>query len=275
MDKDAIVIRPLSDMKEFRACHKVQAISWGLKDMEEVVPDHLLFTTQKNGGLVMGAFMGKELIGFSYGIIGLTLQNQVTFCSHLLAVLPEHRGLSIGYRLKLAQREEIMKKGISTITWTFDPLETANAKLNITKLGGIARTYYINHYGDLNGINKGLPSDRLLIEWHLATDRVKSIIKGKDIQYPQEAFKALELIPSREGPEPLIKSFQEKEAILLEIPTKIQKIKSDNSTLALKWRIALRNALCHYFNEGYYINCVCNIDDKSATYVLFKGGDPS
>ncbi|KUO52923.1 MAG: hypothetical protein APF76_02030 [Desulfitibacter sp. BRH_c19] len=269
---DAIIIRPLTEMKEFRDCHQLQAIAWNLKDMEEVVPDHQLLTAQKNGGLVLGAYLDQEMIGFSYGFVGLNLQKQVIFCSHLLAVLPQYRGLSIGYSLKLAQREEILKKGISIITWTFDPLETANAKLNLKKLGGVANTYYINHYGSLDGINKDLPSDRLVIEWHINSERVRSIIQGNDIEMPREIYKPLELLPAEDGTEPLMKEFEEKETILLEVPTQIQKIKKDNSSLALRWRFALREAMCNYFAKGYYVDNLLNMSDDSVSYVLKKGG---
>ncbi len=270
MDRNTVTIRPLTEMEELRSCHGIQAISWNLKDMEEVVPDHQLFTAQKNGGLVLGAFLDQEIIGFSYGFVGLNQQKKVIFCSHLLAVLPQYRGLSIGYKLKLVQREEVLKKGISTITWTFDPLETANAKLNISKLGGIASTYYINHYGDLEGINKGVPSDRLLIEWHLNSKRVRTIIEGNSNEIPKMAYKPLELQPVENGAEPLMTEFKEEEAILLEIPKQFQRIKQDDSALALRWRLALREALCHYFARGYYIDNLYNMTDDSVSYVLKK-----
>lgn len=272
MDENAVVIRPLKSMEEFRFCHTVQAKTWGLKDMEEVIPDHQLLTAHKNGGLVLGAFHKEEMVGFSYGFIGLNQQNKIIFCSHILAVLPEYRGMGIGYKMKLAQREGVLAKGIDIINWTFDPLETANAKLNFTKLGGVSNTYYLNHYGKmLDELNKGLPSDRLLVEWHINTKRVKDIIGGKAIGTPTEAFKALELILSASGPEPLIREFKEEKTVFIDIPVGFQKLKKENKDLALKWRLSLRDALCHYFKKGYYISCLHNITDKKATYVLIKG----
>lgn len=276
MDENAITICSLREMKEFRACHTVQAKTWGLKDMEEVVPDHQLFTAHKNGGLVLGTYHDGELVGFSYGFVGLNHQNKLIFCSHILAVLPDYRGMGLGYKMKLAQRKGVLTRGIDEINWTFDPLEAANAKLNFTKLGGISNTYYINHYGEmLDELNKGLPSDRLLVEWHINTNRVEDIIGGKDIEIPVEGFKALELAPGAKGPEPLIREFKEEKAVLLDIPVGFQKLKKDNRDLALKWRLALRDALCHYFDRGYYINCLHNITDKKATYVLTRGGELS
>ena len=276
MDEGAIIIRPLTEMKEFRICHTIQAKTWGFKDMVEVIPDHQLLTAHKNGGQVLGAFHDGEMVGFSYGFVGLNHQNQVIFCSHMLAVLPNYRGIGLGYKMKLAQREGVLAKGIDIISWTFDPLEVINAKLNFTKLGGISNTYYINHYGEmLDELNKGLPSDRLLVEWHINTDRVRDAIAGKDIEPSGGTFKVLELVSGAEGSEPLVREYKEEKVVLLDIPVGFQKLKKDNRNCALKWRLALRDTLSHYFATGYYISCLDNITDKKATYVLVKGGQLS
>ena len=66
----------------------------------------------------------------------------------MLAVLPDYRGQGIGYQLKLAQREKALS-GIKTMTRTYDPTEAANAYLNIHRLGGVVRHYYVNHYGEM------------------------------------------------------------------------------------------------------------------------------
>jgi predicted GNAT superfamily acetyltransferase len=39
--------------------------------------------------------------------------------------------------------------------------------LNIGHLGARASTYYADYYGEMKGINAGVPSDRLLVEWRL------------------------------------------------------------------------------------------------------------
>ena len=52
--------------------------------------------------------------------------------------------------------------------WTFDPLEIKNAYLNIHKLGAIVRSYRVNFYGvSSSRLQGGLPTDRLVAEWHL------------------------------------------------------------------------------------------------------------
>jgi len=58
--------------------------------------------------------------------------------------------------------------------WTFDPLEIKNAHLNIVRLGAIARRYIHNFYGpSTSPLQGGLPTDRLVAEWWLRSDRVR------------------------------------------------------------------------------------------------------
>ena len=100
--------------------------------------------------------------------------------SHMAAVLPEFRDLGIGRRLKLAQREDALARGIPLIEWTFDPLQTKNAYFNICRLGAIARRYLTDVYGSTSSpLHAGLPTDRLVAEWHLDSPRVVDILGGK------------------------------------------------------------------------------------------------
>ena len=99
----------------------------------------------------------------------------------MAAVLPEFRDLGIGRRLKLAQREDALARGISLIEWTFDPLQTKNAYFNICRLGAIARRYLTDVYGSTSSpLHAGLPTDRLVAEWHLESERVVDILAGKE-----------------------------------------------------------------------------------------------
>jgi predicted GNAT superfamily acetyltransferase len=94
--------------------------------------------------------------------------------SHMLAVLPEYRNAGLGQRLKLAQRDDALARGIDRMEWTFDPLEIKNAHLNIARLGAIARRYMPDFYGpSTSPLQGGLPTDRLVAEWWLRSERVR------------------------------------------------------------------------------------------------------
>src|SRR5205823_6193082 len=85
----------------------------------------------------------------------------------------------IGRSLKLAQRERALARGIKVIEWTFDPLQIRNAHFNIARLGALARRYLPDFYGRSSSIlHGGLPTDRLLAEWRLDSNRVEAATQG-------------------------------------------------------------------------------------------------
>src|SRR5919201_1979729 len=98
----------------------------------------------------------------------------------MLAVRESYRNYGLGRRMKLAQREEALERGFKLMEWTFDPLEIKNAYLNIEKLGAITRRYSINQYGNSSSpLQGGLPTDRLIAEWWLKSERARSAAEGR------------------------------------------------------------------------------------------------
>jgi predicted GNAT superfamily acetyltransferase len=172
---DSIVLRRCQGLDELRACVALQKEVWNFTDAE-LVPLRMFVVADKVGGQVMGAFDGKEMVGFALSVPG-TRSGHGYLHSHMLAVRKNHRNGGLGRRLKLLQREEALARGIELIEWTFDPLEIKNAYLNIEKLGAIARRYTINQYGITSSpLQGGLPSDRLIAEWWLKSKRVETLL---------------------------------------------------------------------------------------------------
>ncbi len=169
-----ISFRDLSGMAEFRAAEDLQRAVWGEGDQPD--PADLMMVIQAEGGLVGGAFRDGRLIGYVFGFP--TRDPQVQH-SHRLAVLAEARGLQLGVRLKHYQRRWGLERGITHVRWTFDPLRPVNATLNIHRLGATATTYLPDYYGEMAGINSGIASDRLLVEWELGSDVVAALAEGR------------------------------------------------------------------------------------------------
>ena len=170
-----IVIRNCDGLEELEACVQLQKEVWGFNDID-IVPARVFLVASKIGGQVIGAFRGEELVGYTLSIPG-NRNGHVYLHSHMLAVTESCRNLGLGRKLKLAQREDALEKGIELIEWTFDPLEIKNAYLNIVKLGAIARRYNINQYGSFSSpLQGGLPTDRLVAEWWLRSDRVEAVL---------------------------------------------------------------------------------------------------
>lgn len=170
-----IIVRPLHSLDEFRRCVQIAREVWG--DTELDTEPHVTYViADHTGGQVLGAFDGDLMVGFIKAFVGLH-DHTPYLHSHMAAVLPSHRDRGVGRQLKLFQREDALRRGIRLIEWTFDPFETKNAHFNINRLGAISRRYIPNFYGITSSpLHHGLPTDRLLAEWHLDSKRVIAAI---------------------------------------------------------------------------------------------------
>jgi predicted GNAT superfamily acetyltransferase len=169
------VIRPCKGFEELDACVDLQRWTWGYGDLD-VIPRRFFVVAQHIGGQVIGAFLDSALAGFALAIPGFR-NGEMYLHSHMLAVAPEHRNRGLGRRLKLAQRQDALARGIRRMEWTFDPLEIKNSYLNIARLGAIARSYVENVYGVSSArLQGGRPTDRLIAEWWMDTDRVRAAV---------------------------------------------------------------------------------------------------
>src|ERR1041384_3102816 len=142
------------------------------------------------------------MVGFCFAIPGIKSDGRPYLHSHMLGVLPEYRNASVGRRLKLRQREDALARGIQLIEWTFDPLELKNAFLNIEKLGAIVRRYHVNQYGTTSSpLHGGLPTDRCIAEWWIASPRAKGHrppgVIAERVSYPADIARIREQEPDR------------------------------------------------------------------------------
>jgi predicted GNAT superfamily acetyltransferase len=176
--RDGILVRPLHDLDDFHAAVNIERAVWKADDID-LVPIPLFVVAAETGGQVFGAFDGSKMVGFTLAIAGWR-DDEAFLHSHMTAVLESHRDHGIGRRLKLFQRDDALARDIKRVEWTFDPLMTKNAYFNLMRLGAIARRYLPNAYGDSSSaLHRGLPTDRLIAEWHLDSLRVQRILSGK------------------------------------------------------------------------------------------------
>jgi predicted GNAT superfamily acetyltransferase len=177
-------IRPLTDREDLKSVVRLQRQIWGFEDVD-LIPLRLFVVASKIGGQVYGAFDGAQLIGFCMAIPGLKPGGKTYLHSHMLGVLPEYRNTGVGRRLKLVQRDDALARGIDLIEWTFDPLEIKNAFFNMERLGAIVRRYVPNQYGTTSSpLHGGLPTDRCIAEWWIASPRVRAILAGQPFERP-------------------------------------------------------------------------------------------
>jgi predicted GNAT superfamily acetyltransferase len=172
-----VVIRKCETLAEFATCVLLQGEVWGESDVD-LTPTHVFVVAARTGGQVLGAFDGDKMVGFTLAFVGLH-HNQHYLHSHQTCVVADQRDRGIGRALKLFQRQEALGRGIRTIEWTFDPLETRNAYFNLNRLGAISRQFLPNFYGITSSpLHRGIPTDRLLVEWRLDSARTIAAVEG-------------------------------------------------------------------------------------------------
>ncbi|MGA2481679.1 MAG: acetyltransferase [Candidatus Acidiferrales bacterium] len=174
----AIVVRPCEGLEDFSACVELERLIWGAAEIE-VVPLAMFVVASKVGGQVLGAFDGQRMVGFVLALPGVR-NGSPYLHSHMTGVVEGYRDRGVGMQLKLLQREEALGRGIRLVESTFDSLELLNAHFHLNKLGAIARQIQPNLYGlTTSPLHRGLPTDRLLAEWHLDSPRVLAAVNGK------------------------------------------------------------------------------------------------
>lgn len=241
MTDDAITIRRLSELEEFGRCVDLQKAIWGFDDLD-VVPLRLFVVASKIGGQVFGAFDGDRMIGFAMAVPGYR-NGRSYLHSHMAAVLPDHQGQGIGRRLKLRQRADALDRGIELVEWTFDPLEFRNAHFNIERLGVIVRRYVRNQYGVTSSpLHGGLPTDRLVAEWWLASPRVKKMVEEGQV-------------PAHQQPE------------RIQVAAEINELKKKDREAALKLQSDIRQQFERLLGQGYAVTGF-ERDARGGTYFL-------
>lgn len=203
-----IEVRALHEHQEFVEAVRLQQLIWGFEAVE-LLPVRLFVTATKVGGQAFGAYDNGRMIGFCLAIPGIKSNgNQSYLHSHMLGVLKEYRDAGVGRILKLEQRKDALARGIELMEWTFDPLEIKNAYFNMERLGAIVRRFVLNQYGTTSSkLQAGLPTDRCIAEWWLASPRVRGMVdeggKAKHgeivarIPVPAEIYKIKETDPAR------------------------------------------------------------------------------
>ncbi|MBI2150982.1 MAG: acetyltransferase, partial [Acidobacteria bacterium] len=126
---------------------------------------------------------------------------------------------------------------IRLIEWTYDPLESKNAHLNIVKLGVIVRRYYVNLYGaTASRQQEGLQSDRVIAEWWI--DEPRARLDGE----VRRVF----------------------------IPADIQSIKKQSLNSARDIQVRVREQFLKHFEDDFYVAGFERKDEWSA-YLFVHG----
>ncbi|PYV16664.1 MAG: hypothetical protein DMG21_10925 [Acidobacteria bacterium] len=242
----------LNRFEDFRACEKIQRDVWGSVGAGAEV----LKVTANYGGEVLGAFVGSRLAGFLFALLARR-HGKLIHWSHMMAVEARSRDLGLGFRMKLAHRRLALAAGIRAISWTYDPLQSRNAYLNIARLGGWAEEYKPDCYGPFpSQIEKGLASDRLVVEWAIASRRVGTRLRGRRARPANPNWPVVNATRLNQ------QGFLENRAVrlrllaprlLLEVPADTDFMRLRALPLARRWRMEAREIFQAYFRAGYRV----------------------
>ena len=271
-NSSSIQIRPLKTIDELKAVEELQLEVWGCSE-REVLPSLALIPLLDIGGVGLGAFEDQQLVGFVVGFPGFQAGTPILH-SDMLAVRAEYRSSGLGHKLKLAQRDAALEQGIKRITWTFDPLQSANAYFNFGKLGVIADRYKIDYYGESSSPLHRTGTDRLWVTWLLGSTRVTSrmIATAKNIQ-PPDVANLPSILKVGNDNEPVPQTPKTPTSVkTIEIPADINRISADNISLAVRWREATRAAFTAALSEDFLVGDFFRDggEDKVGRYLLTR-----
>jgi chorismate synthase len=179
-------------LEDFKIVEALERAVWSYSDLNIVGKD-MLIALSHVGACIAIAWEREIPVGV---LLGFPTKQADTQHSHMLGVLPEYRKSSIARDLKMFQRDWCLERGITRVVWTFDPLRALNANFNIAKLGATCTTYLPHFYGDMDGINAGVASDRVVADWNLASPKgsavaLEPLVKIHPLEYienPKKPF---------------------------------------------------------------------------------------
>lgn len=175
---EGVVVRALNAVEEMSIGVRLQQAVWGYSEID-TVPEQMFVVAKESGGQVLAAFCGEQPVGFALAYAGIHHGSHYLH-SHMVGILPEFQNRGVGRLLKLSQREDALARNIELIEWTFDPLQLRNAHFNLVRLGAIVRRYIPNCYGRTTSpLHAGLPTDRLVAEWWVGSERVEAAVENK------------------------------------------------------------------------------------------------
>ncbi len=248
-------IRELHDIDDLEMLAHLFASIWG-RPGEPPMNSDVLKGLALSGNYLSGAFAEGRLIGGLVGWLGGAPPHNLHMHSHILGVLPGSERHGLGFDLKQHQRGWCLARGVNVMEWTTDPLVRRNAYFNLTKLGAEAPEYLVNVYGQMrDGINAGEESDRLLIRWHLDSERAAAAAAGELRELDAERLRSWSsgtILAVGSSGEPVTRDSSSR-VLLCQVPDDIIEVRRSDPALARSWRLALREAIMKAMAAGYAI----------------------
>jgi predicted GNAT superfamily acetyltransferase len=257
-DEIKIAIGPFRNLADYKACEDIQREVWHAQDID-IVPVPLLLASDRAGGLLLGAYSNLgDLIGFVFSLLGSLDGNPIQH-SYMMAVRVAYRNFDVGFKLKIAQRKEALKRKINLMASSFDPMQPLNAYFALGKLGEWTNAYEENYYGETTRLpDRGLPTDCLLTCWNLDSAAVINRLElgpprrdcRRELKHRPVINQLVEAAPGLMNSSP-VKLDCSADQFLFEVPYNLQEIKNRDLGIALEWQGKMRQVFHHYFKKEY------------------------
>jgi predicted GNAT superfamily acetyltransferase len=288
MRRAAVDVRPLETIDEMTVACRLLDDVWDIppEDASEVRPS-LLRALGHAGNYLVGAYRSDgtrrgQMVGASVAFFGAPVGESLH--SHITGVVPGS-GRGIGTAIKWHQRAWALDRGLSRITWTYDPLIARNSFFNLNRLGARPGRYFVDFYGPMDdGPNRGQPTDRVEAVWDLrsegATRAAGQVLgesgapaDGPDVEALRAGGATVALAVGADGePAPVAEAGARPPGgagvRLVGIPADIEAIRRTDPALALRWRHRLRAVLAPLMaDQEWRVTGFA----KSGWYVLQRG----
>jgi predicted GNAT superfamily acetyltransferase len=259
--RSGVRIVELADLDALREVQALFDAIWHPTPDNRPVTVELMRAMGKAGNPVTGAYDGPHLVGASVGFFAAP--SGTALHSHVTGVAASAQRRSIGRALKVHQRAWALERGITRISWTFDPLVRRNAWFNLGRLAATPLEYLPNFYGQMHDtINGDDQSDRLLACWALDSEAVLRAVAGEPLTVDLEALRAAGAVavvsPGPDGG-PLVTPAPPGVPRLVAVPPEVETLRRSNPGRAVAWRLAVREALSGgarvrgFAKEGWYV----------------------
>jgi predicted GNAT superfamily acetyltransferase len=261
--------RELTSVEDIRLVQDMERRVWGAEDID-VSPVLLMVALVKSGALLLGAFLDGRMRGFAFSVPGDRHGHRLHW-SHMTGVDEALRSGGLGTRLKLEQARRVAARGYSRIQWTYDPLQSLNAHLNLVKLGASADEYAEHVYGDsTSDLHRGAPTDRFIATWRLdaAGAPVRSARLARAVE--EEGVSA-GIVTTQDGWDVYDADLVLPTApvIRVPVPARFSSMLQEAPDLAMAWRMQTRVQFEALFDAGYEAVSFCRSGERG-DYILVR-----
>ncbi|WP_298817381.1 GNAT family N-acetyltransferase [Chloroflexus sp.] len=235
-----------------------------------------LFSAEFGPATALVATVDNRLAGFLLGFLRFgsmsPVGGELAVESQVMAVDPTYRNHGLATRLKRAQAQAALDRGLHCIQWTVDPLQLPNALLNFNRLHAVAGAFVRGYYPVQNELNV-VTASRFIVTWLPASDHGRRglVDGGERLTFADLSGVAVlndgpQMLPAPDNPP----------WIAIAIPPNWTALQHRDVTLAAAWRDATDTIFARWvgWEAGKYLIYAVANDTVGNHYLIGKPAGP-